>query len=353
MANRNGGYHSRSDLENENRSARRDEGLPPVTKISREKEKETETNSHLEERVQIPTSIAKTREQIEEQPELYDYYPLLDTSNLCSSDICINNLEMYNGNRGDYHLLSNMLPTPTPSKDSENRCKLAILVSSMPYSGAEFIMTVVEEIVRELQLSFRGNFFWNFHAHSRMDNDNAKKWITASQSWLSSLDSHDFIVIRAPYKDDLAAKQVCQSTFTINSGRPLVDIVKMVISEKDKAFFMSPNEKKSIISVLRNILFHQKHFVEQADLNIDAGSFLNRDGLDHFILKICTVILDPFNQSECNSNLPEKVLENENVSRALTMQERELLKIPGNEEMIPLSNMVLDNFPSWIQRYYV
>jgi len=190
----------------------------------------------------------------------------------------VDEIELYTPG-GNYHLISNTYKIILPERPWKKKCKLAILISSGPYSGSDVIMNIVASWLEEIQVSFRGMAFWGFHAHTNMNMDQAPSWLNEFHTWLHSLGRGDIVILRTPYyqEDGNAARQVCQESYIIHSGLSLEETAllhRFQNSSADESFSLSsPMNEKKTLEYLRHMVLHQKRWKEDANLTIHMSDF--------------------------------------------------------------------------------
>jgi hypothetical protein len=197
-----------------------------------------------------------------------------------------NDIELYTPG-GNYHLMSSIHKIILPDKPRKKQCSWAILISSGPYSGSEVLMMIVAAWLELLQISFRGFAFWGFHAHSNMNVEDIQIWLNGFHTWLQSLGRGDIVILRTPFfqEDGNVARKLCQQSFIIQSLRSIQDMALLhkLAQIKIHSNETSPSTEKRTFEYLRQVLFHQKRWKEDANLTIHWDELNHLPNLIHTI----------------------------------------------------------------------
>lgn len=269
-------------------------------------------------------------------------------NDLCSFNACTDYINLFARGQ-EYHLLANVHAPILP----EQKCKQAFIVSSMPYSGSELQMLLIEKLLVKAGLNFRSHVYYNFHAHAELDGQVSLQWMNDFNDFLSTLNSEEYIVIRAPYKDDdIGASQLCSTSIKINSMRSLVDIALLRFHRRDSASSgkLPAMNLKEIMDYIRSLLMHQRYWAKNAftaELLVD-----DKDSMIRFLRQICEKI----GNLECNDF--DNILENNEIVEAvkeISDQELYLRNIrnssSADDETKQVQNEVSRVFRSWIQSH--
>jgi hypothetical protein len=268
-------------------------------------------------------------------------------NDLCSFDTCTNYINLFARGQ-EYHLLSTVhVPIL-----QEQKCHRAFIVSSMPYSGSELQMLLIEKLLVKAGLNFRSHVYYNFHAHAELDGQVSLQWMNDFNDFTSTLNSEEYIVIRAPYKDDdIGASQLCSTSIKINSMRSLVDIALLRFHRRDAASRgkLPAMNLKEIMDYIRSLLMHQRYWAKNAltaEMLVD-----DKDSMTRFLTQICEKI----GHLECNAF--DDILESDEVVEAVKemsdqeMYLRNIRNSAADDETKQVQYEVSQVFRSWIQRH--
>jgi len=284
--------------------------------------------------------------------------PFATPSSLCSFNICADNIDLFS-NGAAYHHISNV---HAPIFPNGHQCKLSFLISTMPYSGVELQMTLLQELMGQLKLKFRGHIYWNFHAHSKLNNTEAGKWVNAFNNWSSTLRSEDFLIIRTPYKDDKVSNLLCEKSVIVNGFRSLVDIallrvydMEKLITKTNSATALETNQsfnQRDTVEYIRTLLLHQRHWNRYANFNLDFKKFLHREEQIIFLRENCINLLGQLEGRCDDNNLFKKVIESGAVSKALfkIKQQEKLFSELNENRSANIEQVIRKTFRSQIER---
>lgn len=221
--------------------------------------------------------------------------------------LLLDEMELYTSG-STFYWISNSYKILLPDKPWKQKCKLAILISSGPYSGSDIIMEIVSAWLDMIHVSFRGSAMWNYHAHSNMSMEQSQLWLNDFHTWLHSLKRGDIVILQTPFyqEDGNVARRVCQDSFIIHSLQSLQDMALLhrfpslehvtssaaPVTATDGSINGSQGpvsdprriEDRKTLDYLRQVLSHQKRWRDDANLTIGWGEFQNPQKL---IQSIC------------------------------------------------------------------
>jgi hypothetical protein len=275
---------------------------------------------------------------------------------LCSFKACTDYINLFS--RGQqYHLLSNVHAPTLP----KNKCRQAFIVSSMPYAGSELQMLLIEKMLTKAGKKFRSHIYYNFHAHAELSGRNSLQWIEDFNDFLSTVDSEEFLVIRAPYKDDdESASQICSSSIKINSMRSLVDIALLRfhprIGDVSSAGGDLPvMNLKEIMDYIRTLLMHQRHWAKNA-INVETIMVDDKGSMMRFLSQMCEQIGDIDNCNDEDASIYKDLMDSNEIIDAVKVmvdQEIHLRNIYNStdDQTKRVQNEVSQVFRSWIESH--
>ena len=309
------------------------EDIQPEPKKVKKTQKSNQKETKVEETT-VETKESPKKDQADQEVESTANQTSVAMENpfsLCSFNTCTKTMNLFSKGT-NYHLLKSVHPPTIP----QNKCRRAFLVTSMPYSGAELQMVMMEQLIIQLGLDFRSHIYWNFHAHADLNGGESKSWIREFNVFLETLKPEEHLVIRTPYKDDVGAGEICASTIKINSMRSLVDVALLRYYRYEAyggdGLELAELDARGIIEYVRTILLHQRYWIKHSQVVVDFDT--SEEGLKELLKKTCVEYLNAQDHGICGDDLLlETVIKSDGVAAAINEtkeQERFLHNIYNN-----------------------
>ena len=245
---------------------------------------------------------------------------MIGTSDKCMFGICISKtIDLYVQD-SQFHLYTSYFKPTLPEIPT---CKRAFIFTSMPYTKTSVQMIIIRKLMEHFQFNFRSFVFWNWHAHAKIKHHDAKDWTERMSDFLKTLTPTDELIIQAPYKDDRAAKEICETSVVIHEIRPLEDTALLRFHRYQDSRKFDTNEDATLteitvagaVNYVRSMLLHQRYWEKEADVIFSHRKFNEDYGLS-FARLICLDYMTEQRIDLCTDQFLSTILSSDEVKQS-------------------------------------
>jgi hypothetical protein len=270
-----------------------------------------------------------------------------DISGKCMLGICAEKTVDLYVQDSQFHLYTNYFKPTFPVLPT---CKRAFIFTSMPYTGTKIQMIIVRKLMEHFQSNFRSYVFWNWHAHTKINHNDARDWSERMSEFLQTTSATDEFIIFAPYKDDRVTKELCETPVVLHEIRPLEDIALLRYHRYRHPSPLEMDEDDTLLQIsvagavnyIRSMLLHQRYWEKEADIILSHRKFIEDNGLG-FARLICLDYITEQRSDLCTDEFLSTILSSNEVEEMFIAIDRQNRYLSDMYKQIETQNDVHDN----------